>query len=144
MEKRVLKPNPLRIAIPKIFILIIASKIFLFLIGLNLTLIKITVPYYFYIILGSILLILVFVEAILAVEKSPKYEFEKEHLSSYGKENWVVNYHNITHIIVEKTTLDKLFGTASLIINHNFRIKDINKPQKILDYIEYLKKQQNL
>jgi len=135
-----LKPNKKRIIIPRTLEAFCLCIIFYLGIQLNLYLLQISISFYVDFLIVSILIILCGLDFFLNYSKTARltYSFFDDKLSIENKGSESLFYQYVDNLTIKRNFVDKLFGTATIVLTPEFSIKFINDYSPLYDWIRQL------
>jgi len=132
------KPNSVRILLPKTLLMLFLGILLYIGIQLNISLLGISVnPLFNYMIIG-IIIAAVGVHFFFNKRKisAATYNFYTDRIVRTGRDEAYISYVQASSTSKEQNIFDRLFNTATISIEPDFRIEHINNAQRVLDYIQ--------
>ncbi len=125
--------NPKRLLFGKIVFLTILVLVFYVELLANLYLLHQSIPLYLNYLVVIMLVILTVLEIILSHVQLSRHALEVygKRLEWKGKRHRMAHYDEIHSLGLEQGSLDRIFRTGTIVINHTWRIKGINKPHEV-------------
>lgn len=130
----VLEPRGIRIVVPEFFKLLGLIMTFYLAIRLNLFLLNIEISTVWHTLIFVVLMVLLVVEILLKLKKTPTYKFYNDSVSD-GINSIYLNQANL---VIERNLLDKILGTETLSLTPNFKLESISADNQIYAYIQSL------
>ena len=140
-----LRPNFMRIILPKSISLICLGGLFYIGILINLFLLGIAPPAYVSALIIAIIVTIIIIEAALSYIKASKirYLFFPNRIEIYGEKSQIIDLLTLGNVALKKTFVDNMMSTGTILLPPNFEIKNVSKPEQMMNYakslIEYAK-----
>ena len=136
-----LKPSLKRVIWPHFIKVLFIYALFFIAIILNLRLLNFSISYLYYGIIILFVIILLVADIILTSAKTKKivYEFYLDSIKLIEKKETVIPIAEIQSVDVKRNIFDKIFRTATIVIQHEFKIKHIDDYDQIVSYVNQLR-----
>lgn len=134
------RPNVVRVLVPKVFWLIGLAVLLYFGVWLNLFVMDVVIPSYINFLVVAVIFVFVLVEVLLTYLQVSgcKYYFFAGRLEFRGRKPKTLDFRYVTGMFVSKNFFDRLLGTGTIRVEPGFVIGSISNCDKVFVYLQQL------
>lgn len=136
----VLQPKSNRELIPQIFLMIFLGLLLFLGFIFNVKLLSLGLPSYFIYLVAGLITGVILINLMLIYKNILKksYLFYPDRIEYVGKKPKRISFSQIIGISFKKNSMDRIFNTATIVLEPDFEIKDIENSEQVYFYIQRL------